>query len=184
MWRNTTRGWGGVSIGLHWLSALAVFGLFALGWWMTGLGYYDRWYQLGPWWHKSLGLLLLAVTVLRVVWRLMQPTPRAHGHRAERWAAHAGHWLLYVLMFVVMISGYLIPTAEGRGISVFGLFEVPALVSGLPNQATVAGDVHWYAAWALVILAMGHMLAAFKHHWKDRHDTLIRMLDPRHARQH
>jgi len=54
-------------------------------------------------------------------------------------------------------------------------------VSGLPGQAALAVDVHWYAAWALVILAIGHGLAAFKHHWVDRQNTLTRMLTPRAA---
>lgn len=183
MWKNTRSGWGWVSIAVHWASALAIFGLFALGWWMTGLGYYDHWYHLAPWWHKSIGIVVLLVSVFRVVWRLVQPTPAAHGKPLEQWAAHVGHGLIYALMFVVMISGYLISTAEGEGISVFGWFTVPALVSGLPDQAVLAGDVHWYAAWALVILALGHGLAAFKHHWMDRQDTLTRMLTSRAARR-
>lgn len=183
MWRNSTRGWGLVSILLHWLSAMAVFGLFALGWWMTGLGYYDSWYQLAPWWHKSLGMLLLAATVFRVVWRMVQSTPAAQGGHGERLAAYLGHLLLYGLMLVVMVSGYLISTADGRGIGVFDWFEVPALIHDLPNQATIAGDIHWYSAWSLVILAVGHALASFKHHLIDRNDVLRRMLNPALARR-
>ena len=66
MWNNTRRGWGLVSILLHWVGALAIIGLFALGWWMTGLDYYDRWYNLGPWWHRSVGMLLLLATLIRL----------------------------------------------------------------------------------------------------------------------
>ncbi|SHF43313.1 Cytochrome b561 [Modicisalibacter ilicicola DSM 19980] len=183
MWRNTTLGWGLGSILIHWLSALAVIGLFALGWWMTGLTYYDAWYNLGPWWHRSVGMLLLGVSLLRVLWRLFQPTPRAQGAPLEKLAAHVGHLLIYLLLFVVLISGYLISTAEGRGISVFGWFSVPALVSELPNQATLAGEVHWYSAWALVILSLGHALAAFKHLMIDRNEVMRRMLDPRLSRR-
>lgn len=183
MWRNTRQGWGLISILLHWVSALAIVGLFALGWWMTDLGYYDQWYNLAPWWHRSLGMLVLGATLLRVVWRLLQPTPHSHGSRIERLAAHLGHTGLYVLMLVVLISGYLISTANGRGIDVFGWFEVPALIHGLPNQASLAGEVHWYSALALMILATGHTLAALKHHWLDRHDTLLRMLLPRYSRR-
>lgn len=184
MWRDTRQGWGLVSILLHWVSALTVVGLFILGWWMTGLGYYDSWYNLAPWWHRSLGMLLLGATLLRVVWRCLQPTPRAHGHRLERIAAHLGHMSLYALLLVVLLSGYLISTANGRGISVFGWFDVPALIHGLPNQATMAGTVHWYSALALMILAIGHSLAAIKHHLVDRHDTLQRILSPRSSRRH
>lgn len=183
MWRNSSRGWGLVSITIHWLSALAIVGLFVLGWWMTGLGYYDAWYNLAPWWHKSVGIVLLGLTLLRFVWRLLQPVPVARGSRLEMLAAHVGHIMIYLLLFVVLISGYLVPTADGRGISVFDLFTVPALVSDLPNQATVAGEIHWYTAWALMLISLGHALAAFKHMLLDRNDVMRRMIDPRLSRR-
>ncbi|WP_405281147.1 cytochrome b [Cobetia sp. Ld8] len=178
MWRNSRRGWGWPVIVMHWLSALAIVGLFALGWWMTSLGYYDTWYQLGPWWHRSVGVILLVLTLVRLAWRWSQTTPQAHGTRNEQRAALVGHVLLYVLMLVVMISGYLISTADGRGIKVFDLFEVPAVISGLKDQASLAGEVHWYAACVLIILSLGHAAAAFKHHLLDGQDTLRRMIRP------
>ncbi|MFY0990426.1 cytochrome b [Halomonas sp. C05BenzN] len=183
MWRNTRSGWGIVSIIFHWLGAVAVIGLFGLGWWMTGLGYFDPWYNLAPWWHRSIGMLLLFATLLRLAWRFANPTPVARGRRLERLAAHLGHVALYVLMLVVMASGYLISTARGRGISVFDWFEVPALVSQLPNQESIAGEIHWYSALALILLAAGHALAALKHHLIDRHDILVRILNPAHSRR-
>ncbi len=94
MWRNTIKGWGLGSIVLHWLSALAIIGLFVLGWWMTGLGYYDAWYNLAPWWHRSAGMVLLGLSLLRVVWRLAQPAPRARGARLEVGVAHVGQVLI------------------------------------------------------------------------------------------
>jgi len=87
-----------------------------------------------------------------------------------------GHSVLYLGLFLVMMSGYLISTADGRAISVFGLFDVPAVITSIPNQADTAGLVHEYAAWALVILAVLHALAALKHHFIDRDATLRRML--------
>lgn len=182
MWRNSRSGWGLISILFHWLSAMTIIGLFALGWWMTDLGYYDPWYNQGPWVHRSIGILLLFATFARLICRFCQPTPRAEGSQLETIAAHLGHIALYVLVLVVMVSGYLISTADGSGISVFGWFEVPALLYDLPNQASLAGNVHWYSALALMILAAGHTLAAFKHHWVDRHKTLVRMLNPAYSR--
>ena len=176
-WRNTSSVYGLTSILLHWLSALAVFGMFGLGWWMVGLDYYSSWYRTAPDLHKGIGLLLLAVTLLRLLWRLVNPRPATlpeHGP-LTRLAAHAGHWLLYLLLFGVLISGYLISTADGRGIDVFGLFQVPALISGLPRQGDIAGQVHEILAWSLVILAVLHALAALKHHFIDRDATLRRM---------
>ncbi|WP_106476347.1 cytochrome b [Phytohalomonas tamaricis] len=176
MWRNTTQHWGNISIVLHWLSALAVIGMFASGWWMTTLTYYDGWYHRAPWWHKSFGITLLIVTGLRVLWRIGSATPLAHGHTHEKRAALAGHLLLYLLLFAVMASGYLISTAEGKGIEVFGWFSVPALFTSFNDQATIAGAAHWYCAWALIVLAAGHALFALKHHYLDRTNTLTRML--------
>ncbi|MCL7928977.1 cytochrome b [Halomonas llamarensis] len=181
MWGNTRSGWGIISIVLHWLSAVAIIGLFILGWWMTGLGYYDSWYNQAPWIHRSIGVLLFFFTLMRLTWRLFQPTPHAEGSRFEALAAHIGHIALYVLLLSVMVSGYLISTAKGSGIGVFGWFEVPALLYGLPNQASLAGDIHWYSALALIVLAAGHSLAALKHHVIDHHKTFVRMLTPKYS---
>lgn len=176
--RNSSDRYGLVSMAMHWSVALAVFALFALGLWMTGLSYYSEWYRTAPALHKSVGVVLFAVMVFRILWRLVTPQPAALSTHspAVQLLSRVGHALLYLGLFVVMISGYLISTADGRGISVFDLFEIPALITGLPNQADLAGAVHWYAAWVLVILAGLHALAALKHHLIDRDTTLMRML--------
>ncbi|MFV3325306.1 cytochrome b [Pseudomonas sp. NY15372] len=176
--RNSSSRYGLVSIVMHWGVALAVFGLFGLGLWMVGLDYYSPWRKSAPDLHKSIGLVLLGVMLLRVIWRFVSPPPPApasHG-AFTRQAAKLGHALLYLGLFSVMIAGYLISTADGVGIPVFGLFEVPALVSDLPDQADVAGVIHLYLAWGLVIFAVLHALAALKHHFIDRDATLSRML--------
>ena len=176
--RNTSSRYGAVSVFIHWLVAVAVFGLFALGLWMVGLDYYSPWRKNAPDLHKSIGLALLAVMIIRVVWRWISPPPPplASYSRATRIGAKLGHGFLYLSLFAVMIAGYLISTADGVGIPVFGLFEVPALISNLPDQADVAGVVHFYLAWAVVIFAVLHGLVALKHHFKDRDATLNRML--------
>ncbi len=176
-WRNSSSHYGLVSILLHWLVALAVFGLFGLGYWMVGLDYYSGWYKTAPDLHKSIGLLLFAVMLVRVLWRWVSPVPASlpnHG-RLTRLGSKLGHGFLYLGLFVLMISGYLISTADGRGIEVFGLFEVPASLTSIPDQEDVAGLVHEYLAWALVIFAGVHALAALKHHVIDRDRTLLRM---------
>jgi len=176
--RNSTSRYGWVSIFMHWGVALVVFGLFALGLWMVGLDYYSTWRKDAPDLHKSIGLELFAVMLLRVLWRLISPPPPtlANYDRLTRIGAKVGHGFLYVSLFAVMIAGYLISTADGVGIPVFGLFEVPALISGLPDQADLAGEIHFYLAWALVIVSGLHALAALKHHFIDRDVTLARML--------
>ena len=176
--RNSSSRYGLVSMTLHWGVAVTVFGLFALGLWMVGLDYYSPWRKEAPDLHKSIGLVLLAVMLLRVLWRFASPPPpplATHG-KFVRTASRIGHAVLYLGLFAVMIAGYLISTADGVGIPVFGLFEVPALISNLPDQADLAGVIHFYLAWGLVIFAVLHGLAALKHHFVDRDATLIRML--------
>ena len=176
--RNTAHAYGMVAILLHWLVALAVIGLFALGVWMTGLTYYDDWYKRGPDIHKSIGILLFLVMLARVLWRTVNITPDDEpgiGNRQRR-LAHGVHLLLYVLLFAMMISGYLISTADGKPIEVFDLFSVPATISDIPKQEDIAGKVHWYLALILISLASLHAVAALKHHFIDRDRTLKKML--------
>jgi cytochrome b561 len=176
--RNSSSRYGWVSIFLHWGVALTVFSLFGLGLWMVGLGYYDPWRKAGPDLHKSIGLVLFFFMLLRVLWRFISPPPPPTPNQSPltRLAATLGHLFIYVDLFLVMTAGYLISTADGVGIPVFGLFEVPALVSGIEDQAELAGTVHLYLAWVLVIFAGLHGLAALKHHFIDRDATLVRML--------
>lgn len=179
--RNTSRGYGLVAITLHWLVAVVVFGLFALGVWMTGLGYYDDWYKRGPELHKSIGIVLFIIMLARVFWsaKNIKPEDEPGSSAWQRRAAHGVHRLLYVLLFTLMISGYLISTADGRAIDVFGLFSVPASITGIDNMEDVAGEGHWYLALLLISLSGVHALAALKHHFIDRDRTLIKMLGMR-----
>lgn len=177
-WQNTSTRYGLISILLHWLVALLVFALFGLGLWMVGLDYYSSWYKSAPDLHKSIGLCLFALMLVRLVWRRASPPPQplaSHDARTRR-ASKLAHLLLYVGLFALMFSGYLISTADGRGVSVFGLFEVPASLTGIPDQEDVAGVLHEWLAWGLIILAGLHALAAIKHHFIDRDATLSRML--------
>ena len=180
MWRNTEHHYGLISISLHWLVALTVIGLFALGLWMVELGYYDPWYRRAPDLHKSIGILLFLTMLLRLVWRTSNPQPLSEGTPLEKKLAHKVHGLLYILLFSLMISGYLISTADGRAIDVFNLFSVPAIISGLENQEDIAGLVHQILGYSLIALVVLHALAALKHHFIDRDQTLKRMLKPTH----
>jgi cytochrome b561 len=155
--------------------------LFGLGLWMVDLGYYDAWYKRAPEIHKGVGMLLLLALLFRLLWRGLNRTPRpepGHSHLEVR-ASKAVHFALYLLLFAVTLSGYLISTADGRAIDVFGLFRVPATITGLPNQADTAGQVHLALAITLILLSLLHALAALKHHYFDRDRTLLRMLGRR-----
>ena len=178
MLRNTKDAYGLVTLTLHWTVAPVVIGLFLLGLWMVDLDYYDPWRKAAPEIHKAVGVLLFSTLILRVMWRWISPPPQPLQSQPawQRRAATTTHALLYLLLFAVMTAGYLISTADGRSIDVFGWFEVPATVSGLSDQADVAGDVHFALAVALISLAGIHALAALKHHFFDRDRTLWRML--------
>jgi cytochrome b561 len=183
MLRNSHDTYGLAAVILHWLVALVVVGLFGLGLWMVEQTYYDDWYRTAPAIHKGVGVLLFITVTLRLGWRLVgpRPGPLATHSMLERRIAKITHALLYALLFAVMLSGYLISTADGRPIDVFGLFSVPALISEVPNQADVAGEIHLALAISLVSLATVHALAALKHHLIDRDRTLLRMLGRRSA---
>ncbi len=176
MLKDMDSRYGSVSIALHWVMGLAIFTMFGLGVWMRTLDYYDAWYNRAPALHKSAGMLLLFLLLLRMAWRLVNRHPALIGRAWERLAATIMHRTQYGLMCVVMVTGYLIPTAEGKGISVFGWFVVPALFEFGKHQADLIGFVHKYSAWALVVLAALHAAAALKHHFVDRDATLVRML--------
>lgn len=176
--KNDSERFGLVSVIIHWLSALAIIGLFCLGLWMTSLTYYDPWYRLGPALHKSIGVILLLVTVFRLAWNWYSPAPPAlKTHKAwEQFLARKVQGLLYILLFAVFFSGYLISTADGRPVEVFGLVSIPALITSLPNQEDVAGKLHLILAISLMGLAGLHVLGALKHRFIDKDATVRRIL--------
>ncbi|WP_339806596.1 cytochrome b [uncultured Marinobacter sp.] len=176
--RNNIQRYGMVNVCLHWLVAFTVFGMFGLGYYMVGLGYYDPWYRSAPDIHRSIGVLLFMVVIFRLVWRLLDTHPQAlvSHRRFEIVLARIAHFLLYGLMLVVMISGYLISTADGSSVRVFDWFEVPSATGRVRNLEDSAGEVHYWSTWTLVVLAGLHGLAAVKHHLIDRDNTLRRML--------
>lgn len=181
--RNTSSTYGWVAIAMHWLVAVSVIGLAILGLWMTDLTYYSPYYRSAPFWHKSIGVTLAAILLLRLLWRWTNPRP-AHLPSHKPWEtrlASLAHGLLYLLLIAIVVSGYLISTATGQGIDLFGWFTLPALVSGLPAQADRAGLVHYWLAISMLVLAGIHALGALKHHFIDRDNTLRRMLG---VRQH
>jgi cytochrome b561 len=176
--KNTRSRYGWVSVGIHWLMAMVVIGMFALGIWMRQLSYYDPWYQDGPTIHKSIGVLLFILLLARIGWRSINIRPKDDPvlKKWERTTAHLTHFAMYGLMLMLMTAGYLISTADGRQIEVFNFFSVPATLHGIENQEDIAGEIHEVLAWALILLAGVHALAALKHHFINRDSTLLKML--------
>ena len=176
--RNNAERYGYVAVVLHWLSAAVLLGLFGLGLWMVGLDYYHPWYHQSPWWHRSFGVLVAVLMLLRLMFRCcdQQPKTLLSISRFEQVSATVTHLALYLVVFAVVISGYLMSTADGQAVTVFNWFELPALNNRINNQEDIAGDIHQYLAWVMMVLACLHALAAVKHHFVDKDRTLLKML--------
>jgi len=181
--KNTHESYGWVAIVLHWLMALVIFFLFGLGLYMVELTYYDAWYKGSLDLHKSIGVSVFMLWCLRFIWRLMNVNPampkaKTAFERFEHLAAHWMHLALYLILLLLMCSGYLISTADGRGIDVFDLFTVPAIPAFIDKQEDVAGDIHFYLAWTLMAMVAVHALAAIKHQLINKDNILMRMVKP------
>lgn len=179
---NAPSRYDAVAMTLHWLIAFAIISLLVIGKIMVDLPKDDPdkflFYQS----HKSMGLLVLVLSVLRILWRLTHTMPAlpANMKRWEQLAAKAGHGLLYFMMIAIPLTGWAIVSTSTSGIPTmwFGLFEVPNL-PGLP----VGGDAHEQAEEMhellgnlTILLLIVHVAAALKHQFWDRDDVLKRML--------
>tara|TARA_R110000787_G_scaffold209638_5_gene319591 strand:- start:1225 stop:1785 length:561 start_codon:yes stop_codon:yes gene_type:complete len=177
LWKNNQQQYGLLGKFLHWLSALAVLTLFASGYWMVELDYSSQWYQTAPHWHESIGILLIAVTLFRLFWRGIAGSPAAITSHSlvEKKASATMIVFLYFVLFSVLISGFLISSANEQAIAVFDWFKVTPVVLAIKNQEDITGLVHYYAAYAIIIFALLHAVAALKHHFIDKDNTLKRM---------
>jgi cytochrome b561 len=178
-YRNTKAGYGLVARILHWGMALAIFGLFALGYWMRTLTYGSPYYQSAPDLHQNLGMVVLGLMVFRLFWKLINTDPdTSELTKVEHLGSVLVHWAFYVMLFVLMIAGYFILTLNGRSFSFFGLIDIPSIYSqkGLEK---LAGQLHWILAYLTMALAVLHGGAAIWHHYVKKDRVMLRMLkDP------
>lgn len=176
--KNTCERYGVITRLLHWLVAILIIGLIPLGWWMVGLTYFDTWYNDSLAIHKALGMLALLLGVLKVVWVPFNPTVSLGAGLKpwERLAAKSAHHAFYLMMVLIPITGYLISTSAGEGVSIFGLFDVPALVAKNEQLRDLAIELHFYLAYAAGALGCVHAGAALKHQLVDKDGTLRKML--------
>lgn len=158
--------------------AIVIFGMFGLGLYMVELAYYDRLYKTLPFIHKSIGITLALVFVFRVCWKLVNPIPEPISSltRFERAASKVVHLAFYGLITLIVVSGYLISTADNSSINVFNLFEVPATITSIPEQEDTAGLAHKILTYSMIGLVVLHAAAALKHHFVNQDETLRRML--------
>lgn len=175
--RNNSQTWGSLSIGLHWLSFILILSLAMLGLIMTDLANGPLKIQVYAL-HKSFGLTVLALSFIRLLWRLFSTTPEitANTPKWQEWIAKLTHGLLYLLLFAMPISGWLYNSAAGFPLKYFGLFKLPKLSGYDPQLKQLAGDAHETFFYILALLMLMHAGAALKHHYLDKDNTLTRML--------
>ncbi len=161
---------------IHWITALLILGLLAVGFYMTELDKSTFKYELYDL-HKALGAVVIALTFLRILWHVMKRKPKSlHSHKAwEKAISHLTHALLYLAILVVPLSGWAMSSSGGYAVSFFGLFDLPALVQKDKDMSELFGEIHEISSIALLLLIGVHMLGAFKHHFVDKDETLQRM---------
>jgi len=178
MIRNTAARWGWPARTLHWLGAVIILVLLAHGWWMTHMTLRPE--RLANYaWHSALGFDLLALTVLRLLWRWVNPVPAypADAKAWERWTAQVAHAGLYVLILVVSVTGWVTANTFRTPITrdLFGL-PFPTLVTGLDRALRNAfEETHLVLAYVLAALVVLHVLGALRHHLWKRNEVLRRM---------
>ena len=174
---NVQPRYSGVAILLHWTGALLIVAGVGLGLTMTDLPLSPdklRYYA----WHKWIGITIFLVAALRLAWRAMVPPP-AFPDRMPRMhvdAARSVHALLYILMLVIPMSGWVYSSATGVSVSYLNLVPLPNLVPKDKSLASVLLIVHQTLNWVLAAALVAHVGAAIKHQWIDRDGMLSRML--------
>jgi cytochrome b561 len=179
MIRNTISSWGSVSRWLHWILGAMIIGMLAYGWWMNHIpARGDRLFYRSI--HADIGYVVLVLTVGRLIWRCINPTP-ALPSDTPRWlriAARVNQWSLYLITIMVTMLGWAHSGAHKPDYADwFGLFRVPQFTSPDKARADTFEDLHIYAAYLLLALIVIHLGAALWHHFMKRDRVMGRMVD-------
>lgn len=173
--RNTEQHWGWPSKLLHWLTALLILIQIPLGYYADDLQRSPLKLELFGW-HKSLGMVILMLAIMRLLWRMAGSIPTLPDATVlQQRLAGLGHSLLYGLMLALPLSGWVMSSAANRPINLFWLIEVPAITG--PNKALkdIAEEVHEVSVTLLLVVLAVHIGAALWHHFKLRDSVLKRM---------
>jgi cytochrome b561 len=165
---------------LHWVLALALVGMFAVGLYMADLPFSPERLKLYNW-HKWAGVVVLTLSLLRLLWRVAHRPPELPAlielamPNWQRRAHHATHAALYVLFFAVPLLGWAYSSAAGFPIVVFGLWQLPDFVPISESLADTLKLLHKFSAFGLAALVLLHVAGALKHQLIDRDGLLYRM---------
>lgn len=171
------------AIALHWLMAILIFGLLALGFYMQDLPLSPEKLQLYSW-HKWAGVSAFLLVLVRLAWRLSHRPPElpASMPKLLQFAAHAGHLALYALMLAIPLSGWLMSSAKGFQTVWFGVLPIPDLLDKNKELGDLLQTVHMSLNLFFAVVIAGHIGAALKHHFLDKDDILTRIL-PHHSQE-
>jgi cytochrome b561 len=176
-WRNSADRWGATARLLHWGTALLIIGLVAVGLLMQELP--NSLFKLKVYaWHKSFGLTVLALVLVRLGWRLFDPRPPypAGMPAWQQRLSSIAHGLMYLLIIAMPLSGWLYNSAANFPLRWFGLFGLPSLAAPDPELKQLARLLHAWGFYLLGLLFTLHVGAALHHHFVKRDTTLARML--------
>jgi len=173
------RGYGTVARLFHWVTALLIFLMIPVGIAMTSEGFADIRNELFIF-HKGTGALLLILVLLRVAWRLFRPAPPMPESvpSVQRRLARWNHTLLYILLVVMTVSGYLRVVAGGFPIELLDAFGIPPLISENTALANRMSVLHKFSVYALTALIGAHIAAASFHAFIARDGVVRRMWPP------
>lgn len=174
-WMNDDDNYGAIAKALHWVIALLVIGLLVAGLVMTNMPYGPEKLQIYAT-HKTVGLTVLILAVLRLLWRFASIPPDALESHAgwERKLAGAAHLYLYFAMLALPLTGWLMSNASEYPVPFFGL-NVPVLMGKDETLAGLFGQAHMWIAYGLMGVIALHIAGALKHHILDKDSTLKRM---------
>ncbi len=164
-----------VAVALHWLVALLFVVIFSIGLYVMTLTGPARG---GPIFiHKALASTFLVLVVLRLVWRLFNPPPALPAGMSPmlKGMAHAGHWLLYALMIIVPLNGWLASSAFGYPVMLAGVVQLPMLLAKDPDLGKVIMGLHQPLSYLFGVVVVGHMIMATWHHYVARDCSMTRM---------
>ncbi|MEK7991552.1 MAG: cytochrome b [Thiotrichaceae bacterium] len=172
MLTNTEKSYGMIARLFHWTIAILILALIPVGWYMAENELYD----LYPY-HKAAGMLVLFLGVLRLLWVFVNTRPNfpADMGRFAKAAAYIGHAMLYIFTLLIPISGYIFSSSGGYKVSFFGLFDIPLLIEKNAELHEMAGEAHEIIAFTALIIILGHVIMAYKHHLIHKNDTMHKM---------
>lgn len=166
-----------VAMGLHWIIAFVMLATLSLGLYMSDLPLSPtklRYYS----WHKWAGVTVFLLVIVRALWRLTHVPPPTNATMPywQQALARYGHGALYVLMFAIPLTGWLMSSAKGFQTVYFGVIPLPDLLAKDKELGELLNLVHKSLNYALLTILAGHTAAALKHHFIDKDDILVRML--------